>query len=86
MLIKRGIDVDLQCKQCEVANETLGHLFFQCPVGAEIWGQLLQWKGTIRPSWVCPKDCVWMERQCGTNGFHFIIYQMVLTGCIYQVW
>ncbi|KAH0651280.1 hypothetical protein KY285_031401 [Solanum tuberosum] len=75
-----------KCKLCEGADETLGHLFFHCPVAADIWGQLLKCQGIIRPSWDWPTERVWMERHCGANGAHSIIYRMTLAGCIYQVW
>ncbi|XP_059295539.1 uncharacterized protein LOC132048869 [Lycium ferocissimum] len=41
-LIKWGMDVGPLRQLCNRADESLNHLFFTCPVAAEMWGKLLQ--------------------------------------------
>ncbi|XP_070009789.1 uncharacterized protein [Nicotiana sylvestris] len=38
-----GIQVDQDCVLCKQANETIQHLFFECPYANTLWSKLLVW-------------------------------------------
>ena len=36
-LVRRNIQVDSTCPRCQGAEETIEHLFFECPIARRIW-------------------------------------------------
>ncbi|XP_060169369.1 uncharacterized protein LOC132600320 [Lycium barbarum] len=44
-LAKWGIQVNPTCSLCQLQDETLEHLFVQCPYAKQLWNKLLHWLG-----------------------------------------
>lgn len=41
-LVHWGVGRDTTCKLCDTCNETVQHMFFDCYIGAEVWGKVME--------------------------------------------
>ena len=46
-LVKMKIKTDQSCNWCECEDQTIVHLFWECPIIKEIWYELSQWMSNV---------------------------------------
>ncbi|XP_056688387.1 uncharacterized protein [Spinacia oleracea] len=62
-LIHWHINVDAVCSVCQQDNENMQHLFFQCPVSAEIWSAVKTKIGVSRQTGMFPEELQWIIKK-----------------------
>nr|XP_009781619.1 PREDICTED: uncharacterized protein LOC104230493 [Nicotiana sylvestris] len=81
-----GVTDTLVCPLCNVANETIDHLFFSCVYSSGIWNILLQWQGLTRKTMSWQHEMAWMEVNERGRSARAEVSRMAIAGCVYHIW
>lgn len=64
MIAQWGINTMPLCALCNICNETVEHLLFECEVSGNIWKKVLRWQTIPRGSMVWQMEIQWEIRNC----------------------
>ena len=51
-LVRMKIKSDQSCNWCECEDQTITHLFWECPISKKIWHEVSQWISTVLNNWL----------------------------------
>ncbi|CAK8578824.1 unnamed protein product [Lathyrus sativus] len=84
-LKKFGITTDDRCKFCN-KEETIDHLFFQCPPFQSCWQEILGWMRVQHTPCDWHEELNWIMTQCKGKGWRKCLLRSSIAETIYEVW
>ncbi|CAK8534005.1 unnamed protein product [Lathyrus sativus] len=84
-LKKFGITTDDKCNFCN-NEETIDHLFFQCPLFQSCWQDILRWMGIHRTLCDWREELNWIIHQCKGKGWRKCLLRSAIVETVYEIW
>ena len=81
-----GMIDHMTCPLCEVTDEIMDHLFFQCLYSKVVWSKLLEWQGYHRNVLPWTEEKLWIICYANGKGAKDEMLIIVLAGTIYFIW
>ncbi|XP_058725618.1 uncharacterized protein LOC131596900 [Vicia villosa] len=77
---------DSRCNLCKTVDESLGHLFFECPHTLIIWKKVLTWLEIVHTpgSWL--EKLHWVINFNSRKGWRASILKLAFTKTVYGIW
>ncbi|XP_060178348.1 uncharacterized protein LOC132608330 [Lycium barbarum] len=85
-LLKWGMINDQTCPICEATEESIQHLFFECPTSSYIWCKILKWQGYTRQAMSWHNELQWAVNFAANKGSKAEVYRMALAATVYYIW
>ncbi|KAK4731698.1 hypothetical protein R3W88_024686 [Solanum pinnatisectum] len=85
-MAKWGITNVLTYPMCQLEDEDIDHLFFECSFMAGIWNKLLAWQGIHRTGLDWKGEIQWAIKHITSRNSTPQVYMMTLVGTIYNLW
>ncbi|GAV92662.1 zf-RVT domain-containing protein, partial [Cephalotus follicularis] len=85
-LLAAGVVQDTACVFHCGENETMVHLFFQCPYSAKVWRDVLSMCNIYRPILSWPNEVLWMTSHAKGKEFHHTIRKLAFAATTYHLW
>ncbi|CAK8569610.1 unnamed protein product [Lathyrus sativus] len=80
-----GFTTDDKCKFCN-NEETIDHLFFQCPPFQSYWQEILGWVGIHHTPCEWREELHWIITQCKGKDWRKGLLRSAIAETIYKVW
>ncbi|XP_015169535.1 uncharacterized protein [Solanum tuberosum] len=81
-----GINTTPLCALCNICNETVEHLLFECEVSGSIWKKVLRWQTIPRGNMVWQREIQWVIRNYKGRSNGAAVYKVAMTATVYYVW
>ncbi|XP_058734298.1 uncharacterized protein LOC131606029 [Vicia villosa] len=85
-LCRFNIIHDSKCSLCKEVDESLGHLFFQCPHTLSIWKKILAWLEIVHTPSNWYDELHWVTNFNSRKGWKAIILKLASNEAIYGIW
>lgn len=80
------MNVEQTCCLCDVEEETLDHLFFQCEFSGGVWKEVVEWGGISRLPHDWSEERRIMITQYRSSTRKQSMYRCMLTVIVYEIW
>ncbi|XP_058775932.1 uncharacterized protein LOC131650231 [Vicia villosa] len=78
--------MDTDCSICQVTEETIPHLFFDCKDNAAVWIQVLHWLGIAHQPLPWVDELRWLIREVTRKGWRACLLKLAFTETAYGIW
>lgn len=85
-LARFSIITERRCNLCEDADETLGHLLFECRYSKEIWKNVLEWIGIKHEPCDWTAELGWLMQKTTKKGWRFKVLKIAIAETFYGLW
>lgn len=86
-LLRRGMNVVIDCVFCSTGNDSCQHLFFRCPYSSEVWSSILRrMVGIQRRPLAWEAELNWLRRICKGRSIRSKTIRLILFCTVYCLW
>lgn len=86
LLQHRGMILDATCLLCGNAEETMQHLYFECPISSDIWKQVLEHNGISYTPQDWRQSIRWLLRKARGRNATSRWLRKLLASTVYNIW
>ncbi|XP_056687155.1 uncharacterized protein [Spinacia oleracea] len=85
-LLGWNLSIQSSCGLCQMHDETLCHLFFECSYAKQIWTAVLQELGIARGCLSWQEELSWVAKKSRSNRLSHIKCSVAFIETVYAVW
>ena len=80
------MELNRSCLFCGATEESLHHLYFQCPLSSRVWSSIKAWVGLSRSMSSLPSALKWLKKETRGNSWFSKFKRIAFSSTVYQIW
>ncbi|XP_058739152.1 uncharacterized protein LOC131611042 [Vicia villosa] len=85
-LYRFGMLDNKKCSLCDQVEETVDHLFFECPATKRIWNAILYWLNIHHCPLPWNLELNWILEKTKGKGWRAMLLKLALTETVHEIW